>query len=902
MLGRARAHVPRVLSTALVVIALLCAISALVGSWRARTGPVREFVNAFIVPAPANLAYAVFLGVLAAAIARRKRVAYWVLFSYLLLGVVTGAVLVGLIFGGLREDLVDDTGSRVFHSAFQVAGAWVSTALSLLLLLGLIACRAEFYARVRRGSLRLAIAIFAGLVALFTAAGYLMVTAVPGTLRGLGDRLTYALEHVLGGAVQFDLTRRGSAPGWVNLLLGTFGAIALFAALYMLLRSQRALAVLAPADEVRIRGLLLRFGGEDSLGYFATRRDKAAIFAPSGKAAVTYRVLAGVSLASADPIGDRGAWPPAIQSWLDHARRHAWTPAVIGASEAGATAYAKAGLKVIEMGDEAILHPADFTLEGRDMRAVRQAVNRIRRAGHTARVRRHATLSADDMGAAIGYANQWRDTAGERGYSMALGRLGDPNDPACVLVEALDSTGTPVALLSFSPWGVDGLSLDLMRRDPQGDNGLMEFMIAALIAEAPRLGIARVSLNFAAFRAVFEDGARIGAGPVLRGTRNALLLMSRWVQMESLYRSNAKYRPHWVPRYLCFGERRDFPKVGLASMLAEGLIRFPGQALDPPLDHRQAVPLTAIGPIGPPEDAAPVVRRRHVDLMLNAESRQLLRTRSAVLQSLRASLVERAFVEAETPILQRIHGRSQLRITPELNLLRLAVGGVERVFELGRVFRTEGGPEFTMLAAYQAYGDYQTMRELTQQLIQSAATAAYGKPIAKRRNGSGFDEVDLSGDWPVLAVPEAIAAELGRPIDPAGELTQELYERVVVSRTANPTFYVDFPAEVAPLTRGHRATPGQAERWDLVAFGTVLGSGYTEPTDPVEQRRRLPERSRQDAGAEADEDCLTALADGLPPTGGLRLGVDRVMMLLTGRPLREVMPFPTGRSAGSLRS
>src|SRR5262249_49887307 len=195
------------------------------------------------------------------------------------------------------------------------------------------------------------------------------------------------------------------------------------------------------------------WGGRAPLGYSAPRRDKAVIFSATGKAAVTYRVVAGVSLASGDPIGDPEAWGPAIDAWLEQTRAYAWRPAVMGASEEGATAYARAGLRVIELGDEAIIHVRDFTLDGREMRPVRQAVNRVCRAGYTVRIRRHADISAEEMAHIIDLAAQWRDTETERGFSMALGRLGDPADGRCVLVEALDADGREAALLSFTPWG-----------------------------------------------------------------------------------------------------------------------------------------------------------------------------------------------------------------------------------------------------------------------------------------------------------------------------------------------------------------------------------------------------------------------------------------------------------------
>jgi lysyl-tRNA synthetase class 2 len=248
-----------------------------------------------------------------------------------------------------------------------------------------------------------------------------------------------------------------------------------------------------------------------------------------------------------------------------------------------------------------------------------------------------------------------------------------------------------------------------------------------------------------------------------------------------------------------------------------------------------------------------------------------------------------------------------LRIAPELYLKRLCVGGVEKVFELGRTFRNEGvsykhNPEFTMLEAYQAYADYDTMLDLTRELIQRAATA---------------------GLWPVRTVNEAISQALGEevtadtptqvlrrlcdsagvphsPGDGRGDIVLEMYERLVEERTTNPTFYKDFPLDVSPLTRQHRGDPRLAERWDLVAYGTELGTAYTELTDPVEQRRRLTEQSLLAAGGDAeamelDEDFLTALEYAMPPTGGLGIGVDRLVMFLTGRSIRETLPFPLVR-------
>lgn len=329
------------------------------------------------------------------------------------------------------------------------------------------------------------------------------------------------------------------------------GTALVIAVAYAAFRARRAVDPLTESDDKQLRRLLEPHGERDSLGYFSLRRDKSVVWSPTGKAAVAYRVVGGVSLASGDPIGDPEAWPGAITPWLAEARAHGWVPAVMGASEEAGTVYARHGLDALELGDEAIVEVADFTLEGRAMRTVRQAHNRVRRAGYTVRIRRHQDIAADEMARLVERADDWRDGATERGFSMALGRLG-------------------------VPWGPHGLSLDLMRRDRDSDNGLMEYMVIELLRHAGEIETAQVSLNFAMFRSVFERGARLGAGPVLRLWRSLLSFFSRWWQIESLYRANAKYRPIWEPRFLLFEKSADLPRIGLASARAEGFLEAPG--------------------------------------------------------------------------------------------------------------------------------------------------------------------------------------------------------------------------------------------------------------------------------------------------------------------------------------
>jgi lysyl-tRNA synthetase class 2 len=1090
-----RRLVPRAYGIALAFVAVFCAVEALSDAFRRGVRPVRDAIDAVLIPANGNLAYAVFVGLLAAAVARRKRIAWRLLVIFLAVQVALGLVVLAVAFFARAGDLVAN--GRVLSRERLITFTVIGLVFTSLFTAILVWARKEFYAPVRHASFRRALAVTGVLLAASVAIGFVIVSIFPGGLTGgAGNRALYAASKVLGGTIRFTGRDLGRAAGWVDLVLGLLGAIAVLAGVATLLSSQRREATLDPGDEQRIRGLLARYGERDSLGYFATRRDKAAVFSPSGKAAVTYRVVNGVSLASGDPIGDVEAWGPAVDEWVVLARRYAWVPAAMGASEDGAVAYQRAGLRVLELGDEAILETDRFHLDGRDMRPVRQAVNRLERAGYTVRVTRHGDLSPECLAEVVTQANLWRDTESERGFSMALGRLGDPSDVDCVLVEAIDGGGGRQALISLSPWGHTGLSLDLMRRGREADNGVMELMVTGLMQNCPRLGVRRVSLNFAVFRSVFEEGARIGAGPILRLWRHTLLFFSRWWQLESLYRSNMKYQPTWVPRYLCYGERRELVKIGIASAVAEGFLQWPpgakpallgaeigstpvlaadygpemaeatepedqlpeqqrvrrekldalrAEGVDPypvgvertdligpvvaahaglAADTRTGVTVAVAGRVmlirdhgtrafvdlrdwsgdiqvmlDPASDVGgflrhvdigdhvavtgevvtskrgqlsvgaatwritakclrPLpdkhkgladpearVRRRYLDLITSPDARDVLRARSAAIHSLRDSLHARDFVELETPILQRVHGGANarpfkthinaydmdlyLRIAPELYLKRLAVGGVERLFELGRTFRNEGvsfkhNPEFTMLEVYQAYADYTTMLDLTRELIQAAALAANGTAVVRWPGSDGaIQEIDIAGDWPVLTVNEAISAALGEevtadttpdalralceargvPCDPKwsrGAVVLELYERLVEHHTVAPTFYKDFPTDVSPLTREHRTDPRLAERWDLVAFGTELGTAYSELTDPVEQRRRLTEQSLLAANGdseamELDEDFLTAMEFGLPPTGGLGLGVDRLVMLLTGRTIRETLPFPMVR-------
>ncbi|MET9934271.1 phosphatidylglycerol lysyltransferase domain-containing protein, partial [Streptomyces sp. NPDC006324] len=508
----------------------------------------------------AGFASGVFTLFLAITMRRRKRAA-WIL---------------NLVLGGLFLLLFALV--MFFPEIRQHAQNWISLVLTAAFVLALLLGRKEFYAKGDRSNPLLAAAVAVGglLVTSLLAAVLVTVTNTSSGHSTFLDRWRYGLMRLVTLASDDSRFTGIDTPGWVDVTINVLSTLLLFAVLFAAFRSRRAVDPLTEEDERRLRTLLDKYGDRDSLGYFALRREKSVVWSPSEKAAVAYRVVGGVSLASGDPIGDPEAWPGAIEPWLAEAREHGWIPAVMGASEEAGVIYARHGLDALELGDEAIVETDEFTLDGRAMRTVRQAFNRVKRAGYEVRIRRHEDVPAEEMAALVRKADDWRDGATERGFSMALGRLGDPGDGRCVMLECTDGQGELRALLSFVPWGPRGLSLDLMRRDREAENGLMEFMVIELLQRAGEIGITQVSLNFAMFRSVFERGSKLGAGPVLRMWRSLLSFFSRWWQIESLYRANAKYRPIWEPRFMLFEKSADLLRIGLAAGRAEGFLEAPG--------------------------------------------------------------------------------------------------------------------------------------------------------------------------------------------------------------------------------------------------------------------------------------------------------------------------------------
>ncbi|HEU5428306.1 MAG TPA: bifunctional lysylphosphatidylglycerol synthetase/lysine--tRNA ligase LysX [Actinocrinis sp.] len=339
------------------------------------------------------------------------------------------------------------------------------------------------------------------------------------------------------------------------------------------------------------------------------------------------------------------------------------------------------------------------------------------------------------------------------------------------------------------------------------------------------------------------------------------------------------------------------------------------------------------------------VRQRYVDLIVNEDARSMMRKRAAMIRSIRDTMHAEGYIEVETPVLQTVHGGANarpfqthinaydmdlyLRIATELPLKRLIVGGAERVFEVGRLFRNEGAdathnPEFTTIECYEAYGDYRTQADLTRRLILNAAMAVNGNTIIRGLDAHGTEhEIDLSEPWTEISVYPGISERLGEEITPAtsverlreladkadvpyeqnwghGQIVLEMIERLLEENIVAPTFVMDYPTEVSPLARKHRSIEGVAEKWDLVILGTERATAFSELIDPIDQRERFTAQSLLAAGGDEeamqlDEDFLRALEYGMPPTGGMGMGMDRLIMMLTGKNIRETILFPLVR-------
>lgn len=545
-----QAGAPRWLGNLAYVIGTIDLLTGLLHTWRVRLHYVTEvlpgaFTNA---AAAATVVSGLFLLLLAHSLKRRKRRAW---------RAAVGLLSISVVLHTIKLE--------------PVAAMLAAAGLALF-----VVHRQQFTALGDPTTRWRAVHVFTVLFTASTAFGLLVIWANDEDIIGGWPGWWTALSHVLlgfvgiAGSVHFNTDRANDVLG--ALLLG-LGLMTSLTTLYFVLRAPEPRPHLTPDDELRLRSLLTRH--PDSLGYFNLRTDKSVVWSETGKAAIAYRVVSGVMLASGDPVGDPEAWPGAIKAFLCEAEGHAWTPAVLGCSELGGRVWVReTGFSALELGDEAIVDPTAFSLEGRAMRNVRQMVSRIKRAGYTTEIVRVAEASVEMRRQALADAAAWRSTDTERGFSMALGRVMDTADPDAVVVAARQD-GRMRGFLQFVPWGADGLSLDVMRRDRDADAGVNDLLIVEALKAAPALGVSRVSLNFAAFRSALDRGERLGAGPILKLWRSVLVFASRWFQIESLYRFNAKFQPQWQPRFVIYPGTRDLPRVGLAALEAEAFLVWP---------------------------------------------------------------------------------------------------------------------------------------------------------------------------------------------------------------------------------------------------------------------------------------------------------------------------------------
>jgi lysyl-tRNA synthetase class 2 len=489
-----------------------------------------------------------------------------------------------LLAGGLRRrqrnawvaSVVLAAVSTVMHLAKGLDVEEASLSFGLLLLL--IGSRGNFRAAGRTPGWRVRVGVLAAVCLTDLVAGLILVDAYSrdaADRSGAGARLRHVLWGLAGirGPAQFG--GDDDVATTVSAVLTGLGVITLLTLIWVVIARTSPRPARSPDQDAALATLLAR-GDGDSLGWFATRDDRDVVFSPTGKAAVSYQVVGGVALAAGDPLGDPEAWPGAVEAFMNEAARNAWVPAVIGCGHRAGETWQRAGLDALELGDEAIVDVGAFSLEGRAMRGVRQAAGRVARAGYTTRVRRAGEVSAEEWEQIRSSAQAWRIGGIERGFSMALNRLGDLRDAGGMLACSYDGDGQLRALLHFVPWGTDGLSLDLMRRDPTSDNGVCETLIVELLQTLPAFGVRRVSLNFAVFRSAIERGGQLGAGPVARMWRRLLLIGSRWWQIEQMYRFNAKFAPEWRPRYLCNPGSRELARVAVAALRAEQFLVLPG--------------------------------------------------------------------------------------------------------------------------------------------------------------------------------------------------------------------------------------------------------------------------------------------------------------------------------------
>ncbi len=464
---------------------------------------------------------------------------------------------------------------NVTAELFRIHIHFIQLIVNLSLVAILVIFRKEFYAVSDPTTKRQPLIIFFRILSLTIFSGIFLIYFRHGN-QLIGnpnfiDVLQTVLQGLVGvsGPIEFTST---TVSNTVDNTLGALGIFTIILPLWLYFRRVRPITKVTSEDLEEIKELIKHDTDQDSLGYFATRKDKSVVWTENRKAGIAYRVQGGVMLASGDPFGEFSLWPDAINEFLKIAREHAWTPGVMGCSDRGGEVWVEhAEMIAIDIGDEAIIKVSEFTLEGRPMANVRQMINRIARKGYTTTTAKWADVDSETKNRLRKLAQEWRYGVAERGFSMSMDRFGEDEDHnTCITIAYLG--GEIKGLLYFVPWTTDGLSLDRMQRERGTDAGVNELMIADTVAWSKTNGITHISLNFAAFRSLFERADKISAGPITRGTRNLIRFFSNFFQVESLYRFNAKFQPEWETRYVLYPRATDLPKVAWAALRAEKFI------------------------------------------------------------------------------------------------------------------------------------------------------------------------------------------------------------------------------------------------------------------------------------------------------------------------------------------
>jgi len=464
-------------------------------------------------------------------------------------------------------NIVAELSREITHPAQLV----VNSGLVLLL----VVFRKEFYAISDPTTKRQPFIAFFLILLLIIISGILFIyfrhrTQIQGNF-GFTDVLQQVLEGLVGitGPIKFTSNTVSDTVGYT---LGALGIFSIILPLWLFFRRSTSLPTMSAEDLEHVKILIRHDQDQDSLGYFATRKDKSVVWTENRKAGIAYRVQNGVMLASGDPFGEFSLWPDAIDEFLKIAQQHAWTPGVMGCSDRGGEVWVeKSGMIAIDIGDEAIIKVADFTLDGRPMANVRQMVNRIARKGYITTTTQWSDLDSETKKKLRKLANEWRYGVAERGFSMSMDRFGEEADSNTYITIAF-LEGEIKGLLYFVPWATNSLSLDRMQRERGTDAGVNELMITDTVAWGRANGITHISLNFAAFRSLFERADKISAGPITRGMRNLIRFLSGFFQVESLYRFNAKFQPEWETRYVLYPRAADLPKVAWAALKAEKFV------------------------------------------------------------------------------------------------------------------------------------------------------------------------------------------------------------------------------------------------------------------------------------------------------------------------------------------